>query len=149
MDATRANLTTAVDILHSTNKGLRDATADFDRLKTVLKSTRVFDVVTLHDVVQAKQELSSEIEPKVNKLLEKIEQELARLERREKSLVSRAQLQEVRLHQNENKVINSKPPSPEQLKRLKELQEKKAKLTYNLKTVNLQKQKARINAALK
>ena len=56
-----------------------------------------FELVSSHDLTTAQATLLSEITPEVNTLLSRVEQHLDRLERREQSLIAKAELQEGRL----------------------------------------------------
>lgn len=58
-----------------------------------------FELVSSHDLTTAQSTLLSEITPEVTTLLSRVEQHLDKLERREKSLIAKAELQEGRLSQ--------------------------------------------------
>jgi hypothetical protein len=124
---------------------LKEGVDDFDRLKTVLHNDRVFGVVTETDVIQAKEEVATELQPQIASLVKRVEQELTRLERQERTLIAQAELQAVRLGQSTS--ISSNKPTAEQLERLDELQQAKDRLAYSLKRLDLQKHQARVSLA--
>ncbi|KAK0982469.1 DASH complex subunit spc19 [Friedmanniomyces endolithicus] len=63
----------------------------------MLQTTRHFELVSSHDLTTAQATLLSEIQPEVSALLSRVETHLDKLERREKSLIAKAELQEGRL----------------------------------------------------
>ncbi|KAK7206925.1 DASH complex subunit Spc19 [Myxozyma melibiosi] len=87
------------DLLSSSIASLDSGVNDLPRMKTVLKTDRVFEVVPESEVNTVKQSLQGEVEPQIIDLLKMADTAISRLERREKNLVAKAQLQEVRLQQ--------------------------------------------------
>lgn len=69
---------------------------------------QVFDIVAEPEVLEARNEVTNAIEPLVRELLQKVETELKRLERKEKSLTVKAELQLGRLSHIEEKVYAKK-----------------------------------------
>lgn len=110
------------------------------------------------EVLDAKTELAQEVEPQVASLLSRIEVELARLERKEKGLSSKAKLQEVRIQQLEALInseasgyrrgVNSDRATEEQLEELRELQAQSDRLAYSLSRANLKQRKMRMSMAM-
>ncbi|KAK9381690.1 DASH complex subunit Spc19 [Kockiozyma suomiensis] len=87
------------DLLASSIASLDSGVNDLPRVKTVLKADRVFEVVPESEVNTLKSSLQVEVEPQIIELLKLADNAISRLERREKNLISKAQLQEVRLQQ--------------------------------------------------
>lgn len=144
-----ASLGSTLSLLRSTNENLETGIRDFARLKTNLKTNKVFDIVTETDINNAKAEIAQETEPQIRMLLERAEVELQRLERKKRSLTSKAQLQQVRLeqHTNTRRPNTSDQQMAQQLERLKELQQKKDRLQYSLSRLNLKGRKVRMSMA--
>ncbi|CAN6598398.1 DASH complex subunit Spc19p [Trichomonascus vanleenenianus] len=139
------SLNSALSILQSSNENLNQV-QDFGRLPTVLKTNKVFDIVTESEINEGKRELAAETEPQVMALLRKAEQEIARLERKERSLSSKAELQRIRLEQVSN-VTNVGSDLQERIERLRMLQREKERLSYSLSRLNLKQRKARMSMA--
>ncbi|KAG4301386.1 hypothetical protein PCK1_002312 [Pneumocystis canis] len=70
---------------------------DFPRMQLVLSNQRNFEVVTESDVKEVQQALKHEIYPKIEALLQRAEIGINKLERCEKTLQGKAELQEIRL----------------------------------------------------
>ncbi|KAG4301426.1 hypothetical protein PCANB_002229 [Pneumocystis canis] len=70
---------------------------DFPRIQSVLSNQRNFEVVTESDVKKAQQVLKHEIYPRIEALLQRAEMGINKLERCEKTLQGKAELQEIRL----------------------------------------------------
>lgn len=66
---------------------------------------QVFDIVAEPEVLEARNEVTNAIEPLVRELLQKVETELKRLERKEKSLTVKAELQLGRLSHIEERFM--------------------------------------------
>lgn len=153
------SLQSSLSILRSTNDNLGKGISDFERLKTVLQTNKVFDIVTETDVNEAKVDLAKEIEPQIVALMKQAEEELARLERKERMLANKAKLQQVRLQSvtNDSKASNKKKDNTssstpdlelaDKLDKLKQLQQKKERLAYSLSRINLKKRKVRMSMA--
>ncbi|KAK9459991.1 DASH complex subunit Spc19 [Lipomyces oligophaga] len=94
-----ASLKASCSLLESSINSLDEGVRDFPRLKTVLQNERIFEVVPESEVNTIKSSLAGEVEPQILDLLKKADASIARLERREKNLIAKAQLQEVRLQQ--------------------------------------------------
>lgn len=113
------------------------------------------------DILEAQNALASEIGPEVEKLLNLTEQYVAKLERREKGLVSKAELQEGRLTNFKSRMVardnrsgnvdkNDRRPvgggsTPEaNMERLKMLKAKKQRIQYAVERLEMEgKQKSR------
>ncbi|QSL64579.1 hypothetical protein MERGE_001880 [Pneumocystis wakefieldiae] len=108
---------------------------DFPRIQTVLANRRHFEVVSETDVREAQQSLEHEVYPQILELLQRAEAGIAKLERREKTLQGKSELQEVRLQQKPSKSRNTLNSASEQLSKANELhalQVKKERLLYSL-----------------
>jgi len=155
MENTAASLNSTLSLLRGTNQNLKDGTKDFARLRTILQTNKVFDIVTETDIAEAKVDVAKETEPQILALIEKINVELSRMERKQRSLTSKAQLQSVRLEQTvkprqDTSIKNSTTVDvgiAEQLDKLKQLQQKKERLAYSLSRINLKKRKVRMSMA--
>ncbi len=104
-----------------------------------------------HDLVTAQSSLLSEIQPEVNNLLSRVEIYLDKLERREQSLIAKAELQEGRLSQPSRASYGTKSPAAkdaaagasaglstvEEMK-LQQLRQKKERLSYAVSRLELQ-----------
>ncbi|KAK0951528.1 DASH complex subunit spc19 [Friedmanniomyces endolithicus] len=86
-----------MQLLDSSIAILDTGVGDYPRLAKVLQTTRHFELVSSHDLTTAQATLLSEIQPEVTALLSRVETHLDKLERREKSLIAKAELQEGRL----------------------------------------------------
>ncbi|KAK5679511.1 DASH complex subunit spc19 [Elasticomyces elasticus] len=84
-------------LLDSSINILDTGVSDYPRLAKVLQTTRHFELVSEHDLVTAQASLLSELQPEVEGLLSRVETHLNKLERREQSLIAKAELQEGRL----------------------------------------------------
>lgn len=149
-----ASLGSSLSILRSSNENLENGVRDFSRLKTNLQTNKVFDIVTETDISNAKVEIAQETEPQIRVLLDRAEVELQRLERKKRSLTSKAQLQQVRLEQHTGRKSASTSSNAansdeftQQLAKLKELQQKKDRLQYSLSRLNLKGRKAKMSMA--
>ncbi|KAK0937954.1 DASH complex subunit spc19 [Friedmanniomyces endolithicus] len=92
-----AALHSSMQLLDSSIAILDSGVSDYPRLAKVLQTTRHFELVSSHDLTTAQATLLSEIQPEVSALLLRVETHLDKLERREKSLIAKAELQEGRL----------------------------------------------------
>ncbi|KAK9474957.1 DASH complex subunit Spc19 [Dipodascopsis tothii] len=92
-----ASLRCSVDLLNSAIGALDQGTTDLPRMGSVLRTTKVFDVVPDADVRRAREAVAGELEPQIVNLLRRADHALQRLDRRKHSLEARAKLQEVRL----------------------------------------------------
>lgn len=160
--------------LRSGSTALGEGTKDFARLPTILGTHQVFDIVAEPEVLQARQELAAAIEPQVISLLKKADIELSRLERKEKSLSAKADLQQVRLEQlqnnskqyqqqqqqqqqinndndndNVNNNKNNEYATNEQIEELKQLQQERDRLKYAKSRADLQKRQKRMSVAFR
>ncbi len=116
-----------------------------DVLSTVYQH---FELVSEHDLTTAQSSLLSEIQPEVNTLLSRVETYLDKLERREQSLIAKAELQEGRLSQPSRSSYGAKPGSiggsggsgltaAEEMK-MQQLRQKKERLSYAVSRLELQ-----------
>ncbi len=116
---------------------------DFPRMTRILKANRHFEVMGESEVLDAHQALQSEIQPHVNELLKKAEAQVAKLDRKEKGLASKSDLQQVRLQQRPQ----SKPAPTDRLdastleenaERMRALRKKRERLEYMLQRLELE-----------
>ena len=106
-----------------------------------------FELVSEHDLTTAQSSLLSEIQPEVSTLLSRVETYLDKLERREQSLIAKAELQEGRLSQPSRSSYGAKSPGAgkggaglsrvEEMK-LQQLRQKKERLSYAVSRLELQ-----------
>ncbi|WPH01809.1 Hypothetical protein R9X50_00466300 [Acrodontium crateriforme] len=94
-----ASLQSSMQLLESSINILDSGVSDYPRLTKVLQTTRHFELVSENELVTAQSSLLSEIQPEVSVLLSRVETYLDKLERREQSLIAKAELQEGRLSQ--------------------------------------------------
>lgn len=108
-----------------------------------------FELVSEHDLTTAQSSLLSEIQPEVSTLLSRVEAYLDKLERREKSLIAKAELQEGRLSRPSRSSYGAKSPgvkgglapaglsAVEEMK-MQQLRQKKERLSYAVSRLELQ-----------
>jgi DASH complex subunit SPC19 len=108
-----------------------------------------FELVSEHDLTTAQASLLSEIQPEVNTLLGRVETYLDKLERREQSLIAKAELQEgrlsqpsrakspARMHSASAATGNGDLSAAEEMK-LQQLRQKKERLSYAVSRLELQ-----------
>ncbi|KAH9826720.1 DASH complex subunit SPC19-like [Teratosphaeria destructans] len=92
-----SSLQSSMQLLESSISILDSGVSDYPRLSKVLQTTRHFELVSEPDLTTAQSTLLSEITPEVTTLLSRVETYLDKLERREQSLIAKAELQEGRL----------------------------------------------------
>ncbi|KAF2861436.1 putative mitotic spindle biogenesis protein Spc19 [Piedraia hortae CBS 480.64] len=92
-----ASLRTSMQLLSSSISILDSGVNDHPRLCRVLHTERHFELISEHDLEAAQASLRSEITPELMALLSRVEGYLDKLERRQQSLISHAELQEGRL----------------------------------------------------
>ncbi|PNS19601.1 DASH complex subunit SPC19 [Sphaceloma murrayae] len=143
-----------MQLLDSSINILESGVSDFPRLSTVLQTTRHFELVSESDLRDAQSSLLNEIQPEVESLLSRVDTYLDRLERREKSLIAKCELQEGRLGRaSSGRLSGAKSPGPgsrqhgagasEGLKGLEEvkamqMRQKKERLSYAVGRLELQ-----------
>ena len=100
MDSTALALSSCVTSLRSSMLLLESSISildsgvhDYPRLASVLQTTRHFELVAESSLLTAQSALLSELQPEVHNLLSRVEGYLDKLERREKSLMAKAELQ--------------------------------------------------------
>lgn len=155
------SLRTSLSLLDSSISILASGTADFPRIKTILSSTRHFELTPSSTLSAAQKSLAAEIQPALMTLLSRAETYIARLERKQESLLARSELLENRLdgakasktnkdsynrthlakpRTESCKGIWSKNENEDKVNRLKALRLKKEKLGYTLERLVLQSQ---------
>lgn len=123
-------LENSVDVLGLALQTLEEATLDVPRLKRVLDTEKVFAVVPKSDVDDAKWRLKKRTHPQISFLVEKLEKEVSRLERKQAALQSDHQLRQLRLESSGDRVENSDNETKRQT--LKLLRAKRERLAYTL-----------------
>lgn len=149
-----ASLSASCNILETSLSTLDTGISDFPRLITVLQNTRHFELLPESEVQAAQDDLRGEIGPQREELLRRAEKVLQVLERKEYSLKSKRELQDVRLQQR------PRDPAPitkgaavagpgsagndvenaERVERLRLLRSKKERLAYSLKRLQMEEQ---------
>ncbi|EMC98147.1 hypothetical protein BAUCODRAFT_66207 [Baudoinia panamericana UAMH 10762] len=147
-----SSLRSSMQLLDSSINILDSGVSDYTRLAKVLQTTRHFELISSHDLAIAQSSLLSEIQPEVTNLLSRVETYLDKLERREQSLIAKAELQEGRLSRTSagaNRASGAKAPAAatpngadalsaaEEL-RLQQLRQKKERLSYAVSRLELQ-----------
>ncbi|KAI0994553.1 hypothetical protein K3495_g13628 [Podosphaera aphanis] len=153
------SLRASLSLLESSISILSHGTADFPRLKTVLASTRHFELTPSSTLTAAQHSLAAELTPAIHSLLARAESTISKLERKEKNLVARSELLEGRLegarfsgakgsgvdHQLIGSRVSRKAGSSgagmeENVSKLKVLKQKKERLAYVVERLTLQSQ---------
>ncbi|TGZ83290.1 DASH complex, subunit Spc19 [Ascodesmis nigricans] len=139
-----ASLQNCSRLLDSSISILDSGVHDFPRISKVLQTTRHYELVSEPTIFKAQQALADEIGPEVERLLNRVEQYLAKLESREKTLIYKADLQDGRIV---NRVLRPKPYASEvgdvedklkKAERLKVLQNKRERLEHTIERLALQ-----------
>jgi DASH complex subunit SPC19 len=141
-------LHTSMSLLSSSIAILSTGVDDYPRLSRVLHTTRHFELISSHDLTTAQSTLLSEIKPEVDVLLSRVETYLDKLERKEKGLIAKAELQEGRLGQRRQSEVGKSPArglgkavgvggSMEEV-RAQQLRAKKERLSYAVGRLELQ-----------
>lgn len=157
LQASSRHLDSSIAILDS---GVRD----FPRTKQVVQITRVspaptsslallthkqhFELISEPALFAAQSALANEIGPEVEHLLHRVEQHLAKMERREKGLISKSELQEGRIQQtqprneaklaNRNSMFGGANNEVARAEKLKMLRNKRERLEHTLERLSLQ-----------
>ncbi|KAE9372712.1 DASH complex, subunit Spc19 [Stipitochalara longipes BDJ] len=159
LSASVTSLRSSLSLLDSSISILDSGISDFPRLKTVLSSTRHFELTPSSTLASAQASLASELAPAITTLLQRSEQYIAKLERKQNNLVARSELLEGRLEGGEGKgggvrrqrslerlVRRAGTPNSlgreqeERALRLKSLKQKKERLGYAVERLTLQSQ---------
>ncbi|PWW72943.1 DASH complex, subunit Spc19 [Tuber magnatum] len=145
-----SSLQNSIRLLDSSISILDSGVHDFPRIKKVLQCTRHFELISEPTLYAAQTALADEIGPEVEHLLRRVEQHLAKMERREKVLIARSELQEGRLQQKPS--LSSSSSSSATLRRrsgfgggnfqkaekLRMLKGKKERVAHTLERLSLQ-----------
>ncbi|PMD16844.1 hypothetical protein NA56DRAFT_303579 [Hyaloscypha hepaticicola] len=97
LSASVTSLRSSLTLLDSSISILDAGISDFPRLKTVLSSTRHFELTPSTTLSAAQASLASELAPAITTLLQRSEQYIAKLERKQNNLAARSELLEGRL----------------------------------------------------
>lgn len=124
-----------VDLLGSSLESLELATKDIPRLKQVLDTQKVFGLVPELDLRNAQARLKNETHPQITYLIEKLQKEVARLQRKKMSLESDFNLRKVRLEMVGKGADSEKEAKYEKLRMLRT---KRDRLKYSLSRQRLQ-----------
>ncbi|KAI7341404.1 hypothetical protein KC315_g117 [Hortaea werneckii] len=151
-----SSLRSSMHLLDSSISILDAGVSDYPRLSKVLQTTRHFELVGEQDLQNAQNGLMSEIEPEVATLLSRVEIYLDKLQRREQSLIAKAELQEGRLsrpaaaQQNSSTARETATANPAtdragagglsqaEEARLQQMRQKKERLSYAVSRLELQ-----------
>ncbi|KAF7887907.1 uncharacterized protein EAF01_011061 [Botrytis porri] len=158
----RASLSTLDNSISILDSGI----SDFPRLKSVLSTTRHFELTPSTTLHAAQRSLAEELEPAIETLLSRSESLISRLQRKEEQLIARSQLLSGRLESSDSMSnptskasklsrkksweigLNKGNRSPfgngggneEKAMRLKVLRQKKERLGYAVERLGLQSQ---------
>ncbi|KAF1995820.1 hypothetical protein P154DRAFT_415869, partial [Amniculicola lignicola CBS 123094] len=150
-----SSLRSSMQLLDSSITILDSGVNDFPRLAKVLQTTRHFELISEPDLKAAQSTLLSEIRPEVESLLQRVNNYLDKLERREQSLIARCDLNEGRLSRDSTGASAFRPTSKAsqrstgggesgkamnalQEMKYKQLRAKKQRLSYAVETLELQ-----------
>lgn len=99
-----------------------------------------FELVSEPDLVTAQSSLLSELQPEVSNLLTRVELHLDKLERREQSLIAKADLQEGRLSRSSGPARSTGGDALTGIEEVKmqQLRQKKERLSYAVSRLELQ-----------
>ncbi|AOA63674.1 DASH complex subunit [Komagataella phaffii CBS 7435] len=128
------SLEASVELLDSSTEVLSRATTSFPKLSTILKTNRVFGLIPEADVLQSKKTLRHSVEPNIVLLLNRLDHELVKLERKRNSLIRKCELNKIRLENVSSlrkKRLSSGIPS-----RLELLRSKRRQLEYQVQERN-------------
>ncbi|CCH41626.1 DASH complex subunit [Wickerhamomyces ciferrii] len=148
-----SSLSASVSLLGNSLNSLDALSEDFERLPTVLKQSNIFTLIPETDLNDAKQHLVYELEPKIEALKDKVRLKISKLERKKSNLVSKIELNQVRINnfKNDEKAKKANQEnveiegSEEELEKLRQLRLKKDRLKFKLSSVKLQHRKARLS----
>jgi DASH complex subunit SPC19 len=116
----------------------------------LLSSKQHFELISESDLQTAQSALLSEIRPEVDNLLKRVENYLDKLERREQSLIAKCDLNDGRLGRDSTgagprpsssaaqRRATGKTMSAQQELRLKQLRQRKDRMSYAVETLELQ-----------
>ncbi|TQS38895.1 hypothetical protein Golomagni_00591 [Golovinomyces magnicellulatus] len=159
-----ASLRASISLLDSSISILAKGTADFPRLKTVLASTRHYELTPSSTLIAAQKSLAAEIKPAITTLLSRAETYIAKLERKQQSLQARSELLGGRLegirisstsrkvncsddisiaarsYDHSKKTRSNNNDNEGRLAHLKALKQKKERLSYTIERLVLQSQ---------
>lgn len=101
-----------------------------------------FELVTENDLLQAQEQVAIEVEPKIRDLLQRSEALLSRMERKQVSLRSKADLQEMKLRQVPYRKTELVDVSDDaQSRKLRSMQSKRERLTKSVERLDMEIQK--------
>ncbi|RPB01447.1 DASH complex, subunit Spc19 [Choiromyces venosus 120613-1] len=143
-----SSLQNSIRLLDSSISILDSGVHDFPRIKKVLQCTRHFELISEPTLYAAQTALADEIGPEVEHLLRRVEQHLAKMERREKALIAKSELQEGRLQQKPSLASSSSAASRQRksglggnvqsAEKLRMLKGKKERLAHTIERLSLQ-----------
>jgi len=139
-----ASLQSSNRLLESTISILDSGVHDFPRIKKILQCTRHFELISEPTLYAAQSALADEIVPEVEHLLRRVEQHLAKMERREKALIAKSELQEGRLHQkpslpsSRQGMRNGRRGDVADAEKMRILRSKKERLAHAVERLSLQ-----------
>lgn len=137
-----SSLRSSTELLDKSIRLVDESTKDVPRLKKILKTENVFGLISEQDLNHSIKTVQNELQPKVDILTTRYEQELVQLRNKRNNLRNKIELQKVRL-QNINK--GDKNIKDDKLLRINFLKNKKNRLEFLLSKYQLEEQKERIN----
>lgn len=145
------SLRQSLTFLNNSVDTLGQGISDFPRLTTVLKSVRHYELIPQPSLAAAESSLRDEIGPAIALLLERVDNENARIERRVEGLKARADLQAGRLRQEERAAVGKNYSSSREEKgtsaarldadaklRARVVRQRKEALKYSVERLELQ-----------
>ncbi|KAK7511950.1 DASH complex subunit Spc19 [Phyllosticta citriasiana] len=153
-----SSLRNSIQLLDSSISILDSGVNDLPRLSKVLQTTRHFELISEPDLHAAQRSLLSEIRPEVDNLLSRVANYLDKLERREQSLIAKYELNQGRLSSDEAGGSGRKSGgrnrkggreegggglAPLEELKVKQLRQKKERLSYAVDRLTLQAQRER------
>lgn len=137
-----SSLRKSTELLDKSINLVDETTKDVPRLKKILRTENVFGLISEQDLNHSIKTVQNELQPKVDILATRYEQELIQLRNKRNNLKNKIELQKVRL-QNINK--GDKNINDDKLLRINFLQNKKNRLEFLLSKYQLQDQQERIS----
>ncbi|KAI9642144.1 DASH complex subunit spc19 [Ciborinia camelliae] len=156
-----ASLRSSLSTLDNSISILDSGISDFPRLKSVLSTTRHFELTPSTTLHAAQRSLAEELEPAIETLLARSESLISRLQRKEEQLIARSQLLSGRLESANSSTSHATSKASklsrkkswelglnksggggneEKAMRLKVLRQKKERLGYAVERLGLQSQ---------
>ncbi|KAK4056825.1 hypothetical protein OIO90_002075 [Microbotryomycetes sp. JL221] len=141
LDSCSSSLQSACTSLTNATVTLEHGTFDFPRLAQVVQSRRAFDLVTESEVQAAQRALAAEMGPQITELIQRAEQGLETVKKREKALRQKVDKRSVVPTRTQ-----AEPPNVSALERqLKSLQKRRDMLSTTVERLDRQAESLRAN----